>query len=127
MIYNYLILIFEIFLASLANILLKKGSLVLSSILIAPKNIKDAIDIALAMFKNVYILSGLVAFGVAFFLWVWLLSKIQLNIFYPIALSTQIILIAVISRSLFKEPLTVIQILGILIIITGVLLLAKTS
>ncbi len=124
---NYLILLATIGLSALANIFLKMGSLVLDQALIFPKNIKEGFDFLFLMFKNFYVLSGLAALGVSFVLWVWLLSKIQLNIFYPIALSTQIVLIALASRFLFKEPWSAAQVVGSAIIIFGVFLLAKSA
>ncbi|MBI2041847.1 MAG: hypothetical protein HYT20_02410 [Candidatus Nealsonbacteria bacterium] len=124
---NYLILLATIGLSALANIFLKMGSLVFDQALIFPKNIKEGFDFLFLMFKNFYVLSGLAALGVSFVLWVWLLSKIQLNIFYPIALSTQIVLIALASRFLFKEPWSAAQVVGSAIIIFGVFLLAKSA
>ncbi|OGN13464.1 MAG: hypothetical protein A3C71_00255 [Candidatus Yanofskybacteria bacterium RIFCSPHIGHO2_02_FULL_43_15c] len=124
---NYLILFATIFLSALANIFLKMGSLVLGGALVLPKNIKEGFEFLFLMFKNLYVLGGLAALGISFVLWVWLLSKIQLNIFYPIALSTQIILIALASRFLFKEPWSAIQVVGSAIIIFGVFLLAKSA
>lgn len=124
---NYLILLATIVLSALANIFLKMGSLVLGNALVFPKNIKEGVDFLVLMFKNLYVLGGLAALGVSFVLWVWLLSKMQLNIFYPIALSTQIILIGLASRFFFKEPLSVVQFMGVLLIIFGVFLLTKTS
>ena|SRR3989344_8361291 len=127
MAFIYSILFANIFISALANILLKRGSLALEGLLIFPKTAKEAFEFVILIFKNFYVLGGLAAFGIAFVLWVWLLSKMQLNIFYPIALSTQIILIGLASRFLFKEPLSAIQMAGIFIVIIGVFLLAKSS
>ena len=127
MAFIYSILFANIFISALANILLKRGSLALEGLLIFPKTAKEAFEFVILIFKNFYVLGGLAAFGIAFVLWVWLLSKMQLNIFYPIALSTQIVLIALASRFLFKEPWSVVQVVGSAIIIFGVFLLAKSA
>ena len=123
----FLILFLSIILSAGANLLLKKGTLALGDSLILPKDIKSAWEFGVLMIKNVYIFGGLASFGLAFVLWVWLLSKMQLNIFYPIALSSQIVLIAAASWFLYKETLLPIHIFGIVIIIVGVFLLLRAA
>jgi len=124
---NYIVLFATIFLSALANVLLKKGSFVLKNASMLPKSIKEIFEFVILIFQDIYVWGGLFCFGLAFILWVWLLSKMQLNIFYPIALSSQIVLIGVASRFLFKEPLSLLQLVGISTIILGVFLLAKIS
>ncbi|PJE51030.1 MAG: hypothetical protein COV29_02025 [Candidatus Yanofskybacteria bacterium CG10_big_fil_rev_8_21_14_0_10_36_16] len=125
--FNFLILLLSIVLSAGANLLLKKGTLVLGDSLALPKPPKELFDFVFLMFGNLYILGGLASFGLAFVLWVWLLTKMQLNVFYPIALSSQIVLIAIASWFLYKETLTPVHILGMVIIIIGVFLLLKTG
>mgnify|MGYP001561661063 FL=1 len=104
--------------------LLKRGALTLSEIAKSPRGI---IDLGLSMLKNLNIFGSLVMFGIAFFLWTWVLSKMQLNVVYPIAVAVQLILLAVGSWLLLKETLSVAQIAGILIIIFGIFLLLKSA
>ena len=104
--------------------LLKRGALTLSEIAKSPRGI---IDLGFSMLKNLNIFGSLVMFGIAFFLWTWVLSKMQLNVVYPIAVAVQLILLAVGSWLLLKETLSVAQIAGILIIIFGIFLLLKSA
>ncbi len=83
------------------------------------------LEFALMMFKNIYIMGGLAMYGVAFFLWVWLLSKMQLSIAYPISMSSQLLLISVASWFLFRESMSGIQIGGAVAIIFGIFLIAR--
>ena len=73
--------------------------------------------------QNAWILIGIFLYGVSFLLWLFIISKIQLNIAYPIIFSLQVILVAVASWLLFKEYLSLWQILGIAFMLVGVFLL----
>lgn len=124
MVFNYIILFVSLVFAVSGQILLKKGSLTLGEIAKSPRGI---IDLGLSMLKNFNIFGSLVMFGIAFFLWTWVLSKMQLNVVYPIAVAVQLILLAVGSWLLLKETLSVAQIAGILIIIFGIFLLLRSA
>jgi len=63
--------------------------------------------------------------GVAFLLWLFVISRIKLNVAYPVVASLTIGLIALFSWLFFKEHLELIQVLGIALIIFGILLLLK--
>ena len=121
---NYIVLFFSLVFAVSGQMLLKRGALTLGEIAKSPRGI---IDIGLSVFKNLNIFGSLVMFGIAFVLWTWVLSKMQLNIAYPIAVAVQLILLGLGSWFLLKETLSVIQIAGIFIIIFGIFLLLKTT
>ncbi len=75
------------------------------------------------IFQSGWLLTGIFIFGVDFLLYLFVLSKLQLNILYPTMVSAGIIMIAVASWFLFKESLSLLQISGIIIIIFGIFLL----
>ncbi|MBI4160577.1 MAG: EamA family transporter [Candidatus Yanofskybacteria bacterium] len=104
--------------------LLKKGSLTLGEIAKSPRGV---IDLGLSMLRNLNVLGSLAMFGLAFFMWTWVLSKMQLNVVYPIAVAVQLILLSIGSWFLLKESLSFIQIIGVSIIILGIFLLLKTN
>ena len=91
------------------------------------KSPRGVIDLGLSMLKSLNVLGALAMFGIAFFLWTWVLSKMQLNIAYPIAVAVQLILLGLGSWFLLKESMSVVQITGIFIIIFGIFLLLKTA
>lgn len=122
--FNYFILFFSLVFAVSGQILLKRGSLTLGEIVKSPRGI---IDLGFSMLRNLNIFGSLVMFGIAFFLWTWVLSKMQLNVVYPIAVAVQLILLAAGSWLLLKETLSMAQIAGILIIIFGIFLLLKSA
>lgn len=77
------------------------------------------------IFQNVWIMLGICLFGVSFILWLFILSRLHLNIAYPIVLSSEIIITTAAAWFLFKEYISPIQILGIVVIIVGIFLLLK--
>lgn len=119
---NYVILFISLVFAVSGQMLLKKGSLVVGEIFTSPR---DVIVFLFSMFKNLNILAGLGMFGVAFILWVWVLSKIQLNVAYPIAVVVQLLLLTAGSWLLLKESLSFIQIVGIGAMLVGIYLLLR--
>src|SRR3989344_4351511 len=121
---KYFILFASLVVAVSGQMLLKKGSLTLGEIAKTPRCI---IELGLSMFRNLNILGALAMFGIAFVMWTWVLSKMQLNIVYPIAVAVQLVLVSLGSWFLLKEALSLVQIAGVLIIIFGIFLLLKTA
>ncbi len=111
------LVIFDIFAFASAQLMLKKGMLIFGAVNFSLVNLWSLI---LAIFKNFYILGGLFLMGIGFFIWLFILSKINLSIIYPI--STSLTLIAVIIGSLlfFKENLSLFHVIGTAFIILGI-------
>lgn len=112
----YLLLFIDILFTVGAQLSLRYGA---SRMAASELNISFFIDIA----RNIYILGGLALFGVSFFLYVFILSRLQLSIAYPIATGSVLALITVGSHFLFKEALTTTQAIGIAAIFIGVILI----
>ena len=118
----YFILVINILFLVSANILIKKGALDLGEINFSLPALMKLIP---QTFKSPYLLGGLFSYGMGFLLWIFLLSRLNLNIVYPIGASAAIALIAVISWFLFKETLSVVQIFGVVAVIAGIFLILK--
>jgi multidrug transporter EmrE-like cation transporter len=69
---------------------------------------------------NQKVFVGLIAFGLSFISYSIVLNKIKLNIAYPIVTSGGFVMILIISHILFKESVTTLQLVGILLILVGV-------
>jgi len=67
---------------------------------------------------NPYILSGIVAYGVATIIWLYILSKAELSLIYPMQ-SICYVLAAFISLYIFKENIPPTRWFGIMLIISG--------
>jgi multidrug transporter EmrE-like cation transporter len=110
----------EIVLATTAQLMLRHGAVDLEF---------DGIglDLVLVPLSRPWVLGGLALHGASFFLYVYILSRLQLNILYPIATGATIALIVVASTILFKESINGAQVLGIGAILVGISLVYVTS
>ncbi|MFH1423760.1 MAG: EamA family transporter [Candidatus Nealsonbacteria bacterium] len=105
-----------------ANLFVKKGILILGNLELSFSNFLGLIPRVL---QNVWLMAGLFLSGTAFLLWLFLVSKLQLNIAYPIVVSLNLCFIVIASWFLFKEYLSLFQVLGIVIVIIGVLVVSQ--
>jgi len=119
MVQSFLILIIPIFATVGAQLCLKKGVLGLGGLNFSFSNIFSLIP---RVFQSGWLMGGLVLFGISFLVYLFALSKFQLNIVYPVLVSAGIVLIALASWALFKESLSLLQVLGIILIIFGIFL-----
>ena len=111
----YFLLVIEMFLAVAAQLVLRHGARML-------EDQELGFGIILEPIRNPWIFSGLALHGVSFFLYVFILSKLRLNIVYPVSTGATIVMISVLSVFLLSEPLNMIQALGIVTIIVGIAL-----
>jgi|SRR3989344_2064407 len=115
-----LFLLFPVLAASAGQILLKKGMLGLGSLKLSFSGIFYLIP---QIFRNKWLIAGIISYSTGFFSYLFALSHLQLNIAYPTAVSGGIILVSLSSRFFFKESMALYQISGIIIIILGIALL----
>lgn len=110
----YLLLLGDIILTVSAQLVLRIGA----------KNLQSGLSLALLLepLKNMFLLAGMALFAVSFFLYVFILSKLQLNIVYPVATGAVLVLITALSHFFLKEALTTLQAVGIVAILIGVVL-----
>lgn len=120
----YLISLIPIVLAATAQIFFKKGVLLLGELSFSVKGLLCLIP---RILQNLWLVSGMVLFGISFLTYLFVLSKFQLNIVYPIVVSFGIIIISLASYFFFKEALSWLQISGIIFIIFGIFLLATKA
>lgn len=119
MLQTILILAASVLTTVTAQLLLKKGVMGLGNLSVSGSNI---IPLIFKLIQNGWLIAGLFFFGLSFFIWIVVLSKFQLNIVYPALVSVNFSLITIASWILFKEYLSLVQILGIGIIIFGTFL-----
>lgn len=81
-------------------------------------------NLFLKIFKNIPILIGMITFGLSFIIWIFALSKLRLNIAYPLT-SINFILIGILSALILHEPISAYQLGGIIFITFGILLLFR--
>lgn len=118
---TYLILLFSILTAVCGQFLIKQGMTILGPQEFSLKTIWVLVKL---VFTNFYILFGLACYGLGFLAWVYVLSKMKLSQAYP---ATSLIYVFVIlgSHFLFKESITIYQIIGIVLILGGLFFIFK--
>lgn len=85
-----------------------------------------ALSLAHGNFKlefNVILLCGILCYVISFILYIFLISKYNLSYIVPLTTSIVYILIFIVSLSVFKEAVTVTNIIGFLLVIAGVVFL----
>lgn len=70
---------------------------------------------------------GLIAYGMSFLLFMWLVSQYQLSILIPLTTALVQLMIFVIAVTVFKEQLTLIKIVALALIVVGVVILQIKS
>jgi multidrug transporter EmrE-like cation transporter len=116
---KYGLLAFAIVLNACANIMMKLGALKLGSI-----SGLSVTDFVVKFITNYYLLFGIFLFAINIFLYIIILTKINISIVYPIWTSGGFLLISLLSVLYLKESLSVVQIIGIFLVASGITLLA---
>lgn len=117
----FFFLLIPILTASTAQLFFKKG---VSSVGHLNFSLSGIIFFILRVLQNSWMIGGVILFAIAFLSYLLALSKFQLNVIYPILVSAGIILVTGASWLFFKETLSWLQILGMVIILFGIFLLA---
>ena len=106
--------------ASMAQIFLKKGVLNLTDL---DLSFSSLLKLFASIFQNKWLFLGSSLFIFSFVFYLFVLSKLQLNLAYPVMVSAGIVLVAIGSWIFFQEQVSQWQILGIFLIIFGIFLL----
>jgi len=77
------------------------------------------------IFTNIWILSGLFLYALSAFLWIIVLSRMELSVAYPL-LSMGYILVLLFSWIFFKEDVNFVRWMGVVIICLGVFFISKS-
>jgi len=117
----YLILLVSILTLSTAQLCIKKGLFNIGEINFS---MTALFNLFIRIFQSGWLLGGVFLFGVSFLFYLFVLSKLQLSVAYPVMVSVVIVLVTFFSWLLFKEQLLYLQLLGIALIIGGIFLLA---
>ena len=78
------------------------------------------------IFTEPFIFIGLVLYGLSFIFWLKVISTEELSRVYPLVVSSIITLILLGSAFFFKESISLIRVIGILVIIFGIYLVFRS-
>ncbi|ADG07768.1 DMT family transporter [Kyrpidia tusciae] len=83
------------------------------------------IGAVLSVVTNVYLLAGIVSFVLALGAYTFALTRFQLSVAYPMMTSLGLVLVALASLVVFREPFTWSKTVGTLLILAGVIFVAR--
>lgn len=89
-------------------------------------SVANLLPIGVKVMANPPIITGLVMYVVSVWVWLLVLSRVQVSFAYPM-LSIGYVVNAFAANYFFGEPLTSMRMLGIFIIISGVYLVAQSN
>jgi drug/metabolite transporter (DMT)-like permease len=102
------------------------GQLVFKAAMNSLGPLELSLDMALRMAVNPLLLLGLVIYAGSTFLWLMSLSKADLSFAYPF-LSLTYFLVLLGGAVLFAEQITVTRIIGFVVVVVGLLIVARSE
>ncbi len=97
---------------SVAQLLLKQGASAGGSTVIAGLPI------------NARLVCGVILFGLSFLVWIFILAKENLSFAFPFAVGLGYSTVAALSIFVLKEPISAVQMTGIVVVLVGLTLIA---
>jgi multidrug transporter EmrE-like cation transporter len=120
---TFSIILSGVLLNSVAQLLLKAGARAIGSVSMTSS--ASLVSAVMGAATQPWIALGLLCYFVSAGLWVVALTRVDVTIAYPM-LSLGYVIAAVFAWQLFGEQLTAMRVLGILIILVGVVVLARS-
>ena len=120
---SFLLLFFAVFLASIGQILLKKGMMIVGT---HSGESTQLVRYFLKAFSNPYVFFGFCFFVVSSFVWIMVLSRLPLSLAYP-CVALGYVIVAVASKLVFNEYISLVRWAGIAVICFGVFLISRTG
>ena len=118
------LIIGSVLLAATAQLTLKYGMNRVGAI--GRADLQSPVATGMKVLTQPAVLGGLALFGVSALLWLVVLSRVSLSFAYPFAASTYV-LILLFDRFALKEPVSAIRWGGVFLIISGLVLISRTS
>lgn len=119
---NYLLIFLLVGIAVLAQTLLKLGMKKIG--VITEIKISNLGPLILKMISNLYVPIGIFLYAMGSFLWLVLLSRLELSFLYPFG-SLEYFFIFLVSYVIFKEKIKIGRIIGVIFIILGIFIISK--
>jgi multidrug transporter EmrE-like cation transporter len=89
-----------------------------------PTNVPDRIWFLGRLILNPWIITSLIAGFFALLFWIVVMTKFDVSYAYPF-MSSAFILVLVLSRAFFGEPITLFKALGIVLIMAGIIVASR--
>jgi drug/metabolite transporter (DMT)-like permease len=118
----YLLLTITLVAGVAGQLLLKKGLLVIGQF---PQSLGELLNFFSRVFSSPFILSAVFLWIIAVLAWIFAATKAEMSYIYPF-MALSFVLVALFSMLLFKENVTLLRWLGIIIICGGVFLVTRS-
>jgi len=118
----YLLVFISVAAMTAAQLLLKKGLHVVGEF---PGRLSDLLPFFLKAYTNIYIISAVLLTIVTALAWILAVSKAQLSFLYPF-MALSYVFVALFSLLIFKENVTALRWVGIIVICAGVFLVSRS-
>jgi drug/metabolite transporter (DMT)-like permease len=118
----YLLVFISVAAMTAAQLLLKKGLIVVGQL---PQSFSQLLPFFLKVYSNPYVISAVFLTILTALAWVLAVSRTQLSFLYPF-MALSYVLVALFSLLLFKEDVTALRWVGIVVICVGVFLVSRS-
>ena len=118
----YLLVIISVSAMTAAQLLLKKGVLVVGQF---PQNLGDFLPFLAKAFTNAYVLAAMFFTLATALAWILAVSKAELSHIYPF-MALSYVLVALFSLLIFKEDVNALRWVGIVVICVGVFFVSRS-
>jgi len=118
----YLLVFISVVAMTSAQLLLKKGLLSIGQ---SPQSIGELGSYFLKAYSNPYVISAVFMTIVTALSWLLAVSKAELSYIYPF-MALSYVLVALFSLYIFKDDITALRWLGIVVICVGIFLVSRT-
>ena len=117
---NILLILLSVLLNCAAQLLIRKGMMIVGEI-----NASNVMQMFAPMLTNVFLWLALLCYGFSFFLWMVVLSRVEVSYAYPF-LSVGYVITMIAGYAFFAEDINFMRILGVAIICLGVFLISRS-
>ncbi len=126
---NLVLILFSVVLGVLGQLSLKHGVMAVSSLgtsgITQSLSVRSILTFLLGSAGNKFVILGFLCYVISAASWLVILSRVELSLAYPL-ISIGYILVVVLSKYLFDEPVTSMRIAGTLLVCAGVFLLVRS-
>lgn len=119
---NYTLIFISIVTMTAAQLLLKKGLLIVGQ---SPQSFGELLRFFGRAYSNIYVISAVVLTIIAAFAWMQAASKLEISYIYPF-MAASYALVALFSIWMFHENVTVLRWVGIAVVCLGVFLVSRS-
>ena len=122
MIKNIMMILFSIVMGVIGQICLKQGMINIGRF---TSNVNNTINLLQRALSNPVVITGFLCYGISALSWLIVLSRVELSYAYPMV-SLGYVLVVLLSWIIFKENVTLLRLIGVVIVCFGVFLIARS-